>query len=107
VHEHLQFASSDSSFAVITGPNMVGVTHVCAYSFNLQSGKSTYLKQVALLQIIAQCGVYVPAEYASVRVVEQIFGRFGHNDDLNNDNSAFMLEVCVCIHIIGAVLWCR
>ena len=57
------------------------------------SGKSTYLKQVALLQLLAQVGTYVPAQYGAFRVCRQIFGRFGHNDDLARNQSAFSLEM--------------
>lgn len=59
----------------------------------LQSGKSTYLKQIALLQIMAQIGCYVPAEYACFRVADQIFSRIGSDDDIETNSSTFMLEV--------------
>lgn len=59
----------------------------------LQSGKSTYLKQVALLQIMAQIGCFVPAKYASFRVARQIFSRIGSDDDLETNASTFVLEV--------------
>ena len=59
-----------------------------------QSGKSTYLRQIALLQIMAQIGSFVPAEYASFRVACQIFSRIGSDDDLETNSSTFMLEVC-------------
>lgn len=59
----------------------------------LQSGKSTYLKQIALLQIMAQIGCYVPAEYASFRAADQIFSRIGSDDDIETNSSTFMLEV--------------
>lgn len=48
---------------------------------------------VAVLQVLAQMGSYVPASYASFRITEQIFSRIGQNDDLENNCSAFMLEV--------------
>lgn len=57
------------------------------------SGKSTYLKQVALLQITAQLGCYVPAEYASFRITDQLFSRIGSNDDIETNSSSFMLEM--------------
>ena len=56
------YADEDSNFVLVTGPNM--------------SGKSTYLKQVALLQIMAQVGSFVPAEYASFRLTSHIFSRY-------------------------------
>ncbi|CAI8056059.1 MutS protein homolog 4 [Geodia barretti] len=73
------FASRESNFILITGPNM--------------SGKTTYLKQVALLQIMAQVGSFVPAVYASFRVTSQIFSRVGSDDDISSNSSTFMLEV--------------
>ena len=63
---------------------------------NLQSGKSTYLRQIALLQIMAQIGSFVPAEYASFRVTDQIFSRIGSDDDIETNSSTFMLEVKTC-----------
>lgn len=57
------FASLSSSFQIITGPNM--------------SGKTTYLKQIALLTIIAQMGTYVPAAYASFRLCDQVISTQG------------------------------
>ena len=59
----------------------------------LQSGKSTYLRQVALLQIMAQIGSFVPAEYASFRLTSQIFSRVGSDDDMETNSSTFTLEV--------------
>ena len=58
-----------------------------------QSGKTTYLKQVALLQIMAQVGCFVPAVYASFRLTSQIFSRIGSDDDISSNSSTFMLEV--------------
>ena len=58
-----------------------------------QSGKTTYLKQVALLQIMAQVGSFVPAVYASFRLTSQIFSRVGSDDDISSNSSTFMLEV--------------
>lgn len=59
----------------------------------LQSGKSTYLRQIALLQIMAQVGSYVPAEYACFRLTDQIFSRIGTEDSTETNSSAFMMEV--------------
>jgi len=59
----------------------------------LQSGKSTYMKQIALMQIMAQIGCFVPAEYASFRVADQVFSRIGSDDDIETNASTFMLEV--------------
>ena len=63
------------------------------WCLTLQSGKSTYLRQIALLQIMAQIGSFVPAEYASFRIANQIFSRIGSDDDLETNSSTFMLEV--------------
>jgi DNA mismatch repair ATPase MutS len=74
---------------------------------SLQSGKSTYLRQVVLLQIMAQIGCFVPAEYASFRITDQIFSRIGSDDDIESNSSTFMLEVmyetkCIPIHYIAS-----
>ncbi|KAG8437188.1 hypothetical protein GDO86_008035, partial [Hymenochirus boettgeri] len=73
------FLNEGSNFAILTGPNM--------------SGKSTYLKQIALSQIMAQIGSFVPAEYASFRIAEQIFTRIGMDDDIETNSSTFMKEM--------------
>jgi DNA mismatch repair protein MSH4 len=58
-----------------------------------QSGKSTYLRQIALLQVMAQVGSFVPAEYASFRLADQIFSRIGSEEDMESNASSFMVEV--------------
>lgn len=58
-----------------------------------QGGKSMYLRQVALLQIMAQIGSFVPAQYASFRIADQIFSRIGSDDDMESNSSSFTLEV--------------
>ncbi|KAG9268561.1 hypothetical protein AMEX_G17546 [Astyanax mexicanus] len=73
------YISEGSNFVIVTGPNM--------------SGKSTYLRQVALCQIMAQIGSFVPAEYASFRVADQIFTRIGVDDDFETNSSTFMVEM--------------
>ncbi len=65
--------------AVITGPNM--------------AGKSTYLRQVALLVLLAQIGSYVPAESMKLGIVDRIFTRIGAQDDLASGQSTFMVEM--------------
>ncbi|XP_053549161.1 mutS protein homolog 4 [Bombina bombina] len=80
------FITEGSNFVIITGPNM--------------SGKSTYLKQIALCQIMAQIGSYVPAEYASFRIAEQIFTRIGMDDDFETNSSTFMKEMKEATYII-------
>ncbi len=64
---------------VITGPNM--------------AGKSTFLRQNALITILAQVGSYVPADYAEIGVVDAIFSRVGSADNLYRDQSTFMVEM--------------
>nr|XP_025972195.1 mutS protein homolog 4 [Dromaius novaehollandiae] len=80
------YLTEGSSFVIITGPNM--------------SGKSTYLKQIALCQIMAQIGSYVPAEYCSFRIAEQIFTRIGMDDDIETNASTFMKEMKEITYII-------
>uniref|UniRef100_A0A672N9M0 MutS homolog 4 n=1 Tax=Sinocyclocheilus grahami TaxID=75366 RepID=A0A672N9M0_SINGR len=80
------YISEGSNFVIITGPNM--------------SGKSTYLKQVALCQIMAQIGSFLPAEYASVRIADQIFTRIGVDDDFETNSSTFMIEMKEVSYII-------
>ncbi|RMX43324.1 hypothetical protein pdam_00014951 [Pocillopora damicornis] len=80
------YATEGSNFLVITGPNM--------------SGKSTYLKQIAMLQIMAQVGCYVPAGYASFRAADQILSRIGSDDDIETNSSTFTLEMREIHYII-------
>ncbi|XP_077189415.1 mutS protein homolog 4 isoform X2 [Paroedura picta] len=80
------YITEGSNFIILTGPNM--------------SGKSTYLKQIALSQIMAQIGSFVPAEYASFRIAEQIFTRIGMDDDLETNSSTFMKEMKEISYII-------
>ncbi|CAM8881653.1 unnamed protein product [Rhodiola kirilowii] len=73
------FLSEASNMVIITGPNM--------------SGKSTYLQQVCLTVILAQIGCYVPARFATLRVVDRIFTRMNAPDSLESNSSTFMTEM--------------
>lgn len=73
------FMSEASNMLVVMGPNM--------------SGKSTYLQQVCLVVILAQIGCYVPARFATMRVVDRIFTRMGTMDNLESNSSTFMTEM--------------
>ena len=79
------FASNDcalegnDSLWLLTGPNM--------------AGKSTFLRQNALIAILAQCGSYVPAASASIGIIDKVFSRVGASDDLARGRSTFMVEM--------------
>ncbi|CAH8855616.1 unnamed protein product [Trichobilharzia szidati] len=73
------YASSDSNFHIITGPPM--------------SGKTTYLRQIAYIQILAQIGSLVPAEFAAVRIADHIFYHTGGKDNLMLGESSFTNEI--------------
>jgi len=71
--------TKDLTILLITGPNM--------------SGKSTYMRQLALIAVMAQIGCYVPASFANVPIFDQIFTRIGATDDLVSGHSTFMVEM--------------
>ncbi|KAF9356455.1 MutS protein msh4 [Mortierella sp. AD094] len=83
------YAGPANTFQVITGPNM--------------SGKSTYLRQVALLTIMAQIGSFIPAEYAAIRVTDQLFTRISNDDSIELNASTFMLEMKETAYIVQNV----
>ncbi len=77
--ENSLFMDESNTILLITGPNM--------------SGKSTYMRQLAMIIIMAQVGCFVPAESAILPVFDQIFTRIGASDDLSTGKSTFMMEM--------------
>jgi len=69
----------ESLLQILTGPNM--------------AGKSTYIRQIALVTLMAQIGAYVPAEHAHIGLTDRIFCRVGASDDLSKGQSTFMVEM--------------
>lgn len=82
------FMDDNKNFIILTGPNM--------------SGKSTYMKQIALIIIMAHIGSYVPADYAKIGIVDRIFTRIGASDDLMTGQSTFMLEMSEVANILNS-----
>jgi DNA mismatch repair protein MutS len=81
-----QLATGDAQILLLTGPNM--------------AGKSTYLRQVALITLLAQIGSFVPAEAARIGLVDRIFTRIGAQDDLATGQSTFMVEMVETANIL-------
>jgi DNA mismatch repair protein MutS len=78
--------NTDNRMIILTGPNM--------------SGKSTYMRQIALIVLMAHMGSFVPADYAKISVVDQIFTRVGASDDLSAGQSTFMVEMSEVADVI-------
>ena len=78
--------ANENRLNIITGPNM--------------AGKSTFMRQVALITIMAQIGSFVPAEYAHIGIVDKVFTRVGASDDLSSGESTFMVEMMEVANIL-------
>ena len=78
--------SGENIINIITGPNM--------------AGKSTYMRQTAIITLMAHIGSFVPAEYANIPICDRIFTRVGASDDLSQGQSTFMVEMSEVSHIL-------
>jgi DNA mismatch repair protein MutS len=87
VPNDVMMGNGDGTFLLITGPNM--------------AGKSTYIRQVALLTLLAQIGSYVPAKSAVVGIADRIFTRVGASDELSRGQSTFMVEMTEAANILN------
>ena len=91
VPNDIELSSSDKTktqFMILTGPNM--------------AGKSTYMRQNALIAILAQIGSFIPADYAEIGIVDKIFTRVGASDDLTLGKSTFMVEMTETAYILNS-----
>lgn len=79
--------TKESNFLILTGPNM--------------GGKSTFVRQIALLQIMAQIGSFVPATKATMPLVDKVFARIGASDDISTGKSTFMVELSEVAYIVS------
>lgn len=87
VPNDVKFAPADGVFWLVTGPNM--------------SGKSTFIRQVALLTLLAHVGSFVPAKAATVGLADRIFTRVGASDELGRGQSTFMVEMTEAANILN------
>ncbi|MFA7484642.1 MAG: DNA mismatch repair protein MutS [Phycisphaerae bacterium] len=87
VPNDIELGNGKGDVVIITGPNM--------------SGKSTYIRQTALLVIMAQTGSFIPAKQASIGLVDRIFTRVGASDELSRGQSTFMVEMTETANILN------
>ena len=87
VSNDLYMDCDDQSLLLITGPNM--------------SGKSTYMRQTALIVLMAQAGCFVPAERARIGIVDRIYTRIGASDNLAQGQSTFLVEMSELAYILN------
>jgi DNA mismatch repair protein MutS len=87
VPNDLELNAGQAQIVILTGPNM--------------AGKSTYLRQAALIVLLAQCGSFVPAEAAAIGLVDRIFTRVGAHDDISAGMSTFMVEMTETAYILS------
>src|SRR5207245_9185999 len=83
----VEMGPDDGTFLLVTGPNM--------------GGKSCYLRQVALLTLLAQVGSFVPAREARIGLVDRVFTRVGASDELTRAQSTFMVEMTEAANILN------
>ncbi|MGL4348723.1 MAG: DNA mismatch repair protein MutS [Chlamydiales bacterium] len=86
ISNEVKLDCNHNRLSIITGPNM--------------AGKSTYIRQIALIAILAQIGSFIPAESAKIGLIDQVFSRIGASDDLTRGYSTFMVEMMETAHIL-------